>query len=137
MCKLLARPAMLATIALSLLTPAHAGSELDWLCADRHLPPADYLWRLPDGPVVFYEMAPELLIRSCVNPRDAAKLLEEPHNYGGCTVYEEGFGWVISYRNDLTPEQRACLLRHELAHTVENDQGEYWTHENDPASLPF
>lgn len=128
----------LAVVLLTISTaPAFAGAELDWLCEDRYSPPVEYLWKLPFEPVVFYEMTPKVVIQTCAaDVEHLERLLAKPYSIGGCAVYEDGFGWTINYRNDLTAEQRACVIRHELGHTVPNEAGEYWRHEATPSLEP-
>jgi hypothetical protein len=118
-----------------LVTPALAGPELDWVCGPDQVPPPKYDG-FPYMPVLFIEAPPDLVINDCIQNAEARETVRKhPTGYGGCTYFipdHLGPGvdaWVIILRDDLNPDQRACVIRHELAHTVEVD-GAYWRHDH-------
>jgi hypothetical protein len=83
------------------------------------LPPAEYDHDPPADVVVkVYHMPLDMLLFMCTSPINPVPI----ETLNGCASKESDDFWVVRIRDDLSPEEEACILRHERAHV------NGWTH---------
>jgi hypothetical protein len=89
----------------------------DW--ARAGLVVASYVTVNQEPGAVPVEFIPRAQIPSKCAPREAETI--DPHSIDGCTKYREKRFVALWLPDDLSPERRAAVLRHELIHVLVPD----------------